>query len=233
MVGAASGSTTVQLMAEVLDRKIATALDLIETRFGGGFQRALIVGCGAAAEVFALAKRFDCEVVGIDINDALFPKHDVARVTLMVVDAAEMPFPDAHFDLIYSFHALEHIARLEDALAEMRRVLKPGGSVFVGTPNKSRLVGYIGSDTSLANKLRWNLADWTMRLSGRWENALGAHAGFTRTELSELVAGAFGHACDHTLDYYLRLYARRAGFVKALSATGLGPLAFPAVYTSN
>jgi ubiquinone/menaquinone biosynthesis C-methylase UbiE len=220
-------------MTEVLDRKIATVLDLIEARFGTGFRRALIVGCGAAAEVFALAARFDCDVVGIDISDALFPQIDDPRVVLTVADAAEMPFPDEHFDLIYSFHALEHIERLEDALAEMRRVLKPGGSVFVGTPNKSRLVGYIGSDTTMANKLRWNLADWTMRLTGRWENALGAHAGFTRAELSEFIASTFGHSRDQTLDYYLRLYRRRARLVRALAATGLGALAFPAVYVSN
>lgn len=220
-------------MAEVLDRKIATALDLIEARFGRQFRRALIVGCGGADEAFALAARFDCEVVGIDISDERFPAARDPRVTLVAADAAEMPFPDARFDLIYSFHALEHVERLEDALAEMRRVLRPGGSVFVGTPNKSRVVGYVGSDTTLTNKLRWNLVDWRMRLAGRWENARGAHAGFTRGELSEFVARTFGRASDHTLDYYLRLYARRAGLVRALAATGLGALAFPAVYVSN
>ncbi len=220
-------------MGVVLDRKISVALDLIDTRFAKKICRALVVGCGGAAEVLAMAERFDCEVVGIDISDELFPPNDDPRVTLMVVDAAKMPFPDAHFDLIYSFHALEHIARLDDALQEMRRVLAPAGAVFVGTPNKSRVVGYIGADASLSEKLRWNLDDWKMRLLGRWDNAEGAHAGFTRTELARIVERAFGRAEDHTFAYYDRLYARHQAVLRALSRAGLADLALPAVYVSN
>lgn len=212
--------------------RISIVLDIIEERFGLKFTRALVVGCGNGAEAFAIAERFNCEVVGLDISPDLFLGRSDARVTLTVGDAAALPFPDQHFDLLYSFHSLEHIERLDEALKEMRRVLTPSGSVFVGTPNKSRALGYFGSHAPLKAKIMWNLQDWKMRLLGKWRNPL-AHAGFTRAELSDLVYGTFGQASDQTLSYYTRLYASRRRDIVAFDSLGLGKFFFPAVYASN
>jgi hypothetical protein len=59
-------------------------------------------------------------------------------------------------------------------LREMRRVVRPSGGVWIGTPNRSRLVGYVGSrDTNSSVKIVWNLDDRRLRLRGRFRNALG------------------------------------------------------------
>jgi len=42
-----------------------------------------------------------------------------------------MPFPDATFDALWSIWVLEHIPNPERALAEMRRIMKPGGVMFL------------------------------------------------------------------------------------------------------
>lgn len=55
-------------------------------------------------------------------------------------DATSLDFADGRFDCIYSFHALEHIPDYRKALQEMRRVLAPGGTYCIGTPNRLRLV---------------------------------------------------------------------------------------------
>jgi SAM-dependent methyltransferase len=49
----------------------------------------------------------------------------------VVGSATEMPFPDDSFDAIWTVWVLEHIPQPEKALAEMRRVVKPGGLLFL------------------------------------------------------------------------------------------------------
>lgn len=49
-------------------------------------------------------------------------------------DARRLPFADGSADLVVAFDVLEHIVEEEDAVAEMRRVLRPGGRLLVAVP---------------------------------------------------------------------------------------------------
>ena len=49
------------------------------------------------------------------------------KITQRVGDAAHLDFPQEHFDLIYSFAVLEHVADVGGVLSQMRRVLRPEG----------------------------------------------------------------------------------------------------------
>jgi SAM-dependent methyltransferase len=53
-----------------------------------------------------------------------------------VGDVRDLPFADGSFDAIYSMGTIEHFAETERAIAEMARVLKPGGRAIVGVPNR-------------------------------------------------------------------------------------------------
>jgi len=53
-----------------------------------------------------------------------------------VGDVRDLPFADGSFDAIYSMGTIEHFAETERAVAEMARVLKPGGRAIVGVPNR-------------------------------------------------------------------------------------------------
>jgi len=116
-----------------------------------------------------------------------------------------LEFEGGEFDLVYSFHALEHIKDSEQALAEMSRVLRPGGAFCIGTPNSHRLIGYLGSPVPTADKVRWNLSDWHARLAGRWSNQAGAHAGFSEDELLAACRRAFGAGESVSAAYYTQL----------------------------
>ena len=123
-------------IAEILfDRGVAPGADIV------------VVGCGSGHEAAVLADRLQARVTGIDVVNN-FDTLASQWAKLQVGDAQAMDFPDAAFDVVFSYHALEHIPDQHKALAEMRRVLKPGGVYCVGTPNRSRVLGYIGGSST-------------------------------------------------------------------------------------
>ncbi|SRR5581483_7720550 len=54
-------------------------------------------------------------------------------------DAALLPFPDACFDAVISNHSLEHFTNLERSLAEICRVLRHGGALYIAVPSAATL----------------------------------------------------------------------------------------------
>lgn len=54
-------------------------------------------------------------------------------------DAREMPFPDDHFGLAVAYDVLEHISEDDQVVAEMGRVVRPGGRILVAVPADPRL----------------------------------------------------------------------------------------------
>lgn len=214
------------------DRKIEVLCRLLADQIGGQqINDVLVVGCGSGREAAFLADFFSAKVTGIDLGGDFDPIA-AEQADLRIMDATALELADDSFDLIYSFHALEHIEDPDKALDEMRRVLRHGGWYCVGTPNRSRLIGYLGSPTSLANKIRWNIQDYGMRLRGRFRNELGAHAGFTSDELAAKCRTAFGETTEVTDEYYADLYGSgRGGQAVSLSTTtGVSRFVFPCVY---
>jgi ubiquinone/menaquinone biosynthesis C-methylase UbiE len=96
--------------------------------------RILEVGCGLGDDAAALAGRVapGGAVVAVDgsqaMVDAAAQRHgDVAGLSFELADATELPFEDASFDGCRIDRVLQHIADPARAIAEMARVLRPGG----------------------------------------------------------------------------------------------------------
>ncbi len=173
--------------------------------------RILVAGCGAEGrEVIDLAKRGNYEVVGFDI--ALKPELHQQKGEnwlLLRADVLDLPFEEAAFDAVLYYHVIEHVPNPARSLAELARVLRAGGGMFIGTPNRARLVGYLGSHASFQEKIRWNWADWKYRLRGKFRNEYGAHAGFTESELDSLLRPYFREVRWVSCDYLFRKYHHR------------------------
>ncbi|MEZ5038291.1 MAG: methyltransferase domain-containing protein [Saprospiraceae bacterium] len=82
-----------------------------------------------------------CEsLLACDINEAdlVFARHfnqDVPNLSYQVENALHLSFPDNHFDLIISVEVIEHVGEPQQMMAEISRVLKPGGLVLMTFPS--------------------------------------------------------------------------------------------------
>jgi ubiquinone/menaquinone biosynthesis C-methylase UbiE len=191
-------------------------------------RRVLVVGCGAGVEVAHIASATGATVVGVDLD--VDPNARSGATALARADARRLPFRDGAFDAVYCYHVLEHVPGPESAVREAHRVLAPRGVGYFGTPNKSRIVGYLGGRATTWEKVTWNATDWWQRLTGRWSNAQGAHAGFTDRELLRLLGAEFARVESVSLPYYLGKYPRLAGLWRTSYRLGFARFLAPSVY---
>lgn len=89
--------------------------------------RVLEVGCGRGHLTGRLADR-GIDVIGIDANPMAAEVAGSDRI--MTMRAETLEFDNATFDAVVSIHAIEHLPQLDAAVAEMARVLKPGGQAL-------------------------------------------------------------------------------------------------------
>lgn len=111
----------------------------------GNNRKVLDLGCGTGYGTKILSNERN-EVYGIDISQKAV---DYAKKTYFgprytCSSAERLPFKDNDFDVITAFEVIEHIENPEKALAEIYRVLKNDGSLFISTPNLRHLGNMLG-----------------------------------------------------------------------------------------
>jgi SAM-dependent methyltransferase len=106
----------------------------------GRGQRVLDLGCRSGA----LTTHFldGNEVVGVDVDRTALAKAEERGITPVVANVEEpLPFPDGSFDAVVAGELLEHLGFPETLVAEVLRVLEPGGSFLGSVPNAFRIQG--------------------------------------------------------------------------------------------
>ena len=199
--------------------------------------RILVAGCGPAHEALHIRQELGFPVVGVDVERLWDPSYgaDVEDFELIQHSILDLPFPDDSFDVVFYHHVIEHVDDPVKSLDELNRVLKPGGLIYVGCPNRHRAVGYLGSfDATTAEKLKWNWADYKARLKGRFRNEYGAHAGFSEKELAQLLNRKFVEVNSMTADHITFKYGEKlpAQALKAICRQPLREIAAASVYAT-
>lgn len=108
---------------------------------------ALDAGCGNG-RYFNMLTGHVSRIIGVDFSKDMLSmarsKVDnlpVGQAGVLFGDLTRLPFRESSFDLIVSIEVLEHVSNWEQAVLEFYRLLKPGGSLILSTPNKFSMYG--------------------------------------------------------------------------------------------
>ena len=151
------------LLSFGLDRRWKERLaDLARVEPG---MRALDLACGTGDIAFALAAR-GASVTGLDITHRMVQlaraKPQASRISgFVTADMMTLPFVDAAFDVVTTGYGIRNVPRIEPAIAEIHRVLRPGGvllSLDFDRPDNAVLRAiYLGYLTLVGSALGWVL----------------------------------------------------------------------------
>jgi ubiquinone/menaquinone biosynthesis C-methylase UbiE len=156
--------------------------------------RLLDIGCGPGSITLGLAQVVaPGETIGLDIQESSIElarqaasDTGITNVRFEVGDCYKLPFEDGSFDVCYANALLQHLSEPVAALAEMRRVLRPGGFAGVRDLNSPNI--RVPEDplfdlaTSLVSRVRE--ANGGQMLAARHHREWLVAAGFARTYAS-------------------------------------------------
>lgn len=105
------------------------------SRYVSSSGRVLDIGCGTGYTSYLMGQTGK-DVVGLDLSHLFL---SVGRykyqINLCAGDATKIPFKNDSFEFVAAHAVVEHILEIDAALTEMIRVLKPGGTIVIVSPN--------------------------------------------------------------------------------------------------
>ncbi len=182
--------------AERLGDQANTLRDLLhhDTGYPAG-STVLEAGCGVGAQTVILARNSpDASITSVDISPdsldqarAAVEREGITNVTFRQADIFNLPYADGSFDHVFLCFVLEHLREPVTALAELRRVLKTGGSVTVIEGDHGST--YFHPESAAARQTIQCLVDLQARaggnaLIGRQLFPLLSQAGFREVRIS-------------------------------------------------
>ena len=103
-------------------------LDLVR-RYGAG-KDVFEAGCGTGL-LLREAAGFARSAVGLDLSRGMLAPARARGLTVVQGSLTDVPLPSASFDLVYSMKVLAHVQPIERAVAELARLVRPGGHLLL------------------------------------------------------------------------------------------------------
>ena len=128
----------------------------------------LDAGAGKGAQAAVFSRYFN--ITTIDRHDdaeKTFESLDInAKVIVAEIGEQAFPLPDNSFDVVFTKSVIEHVENWEQFLSEIHRVLKPGGSIVVMTPNWSSQGSNFYDDPTHLRPYTARTLDRVLRMTG-------------------------------------------------------------------
>jgi ubiquinone/menaquinone biosynthesis C-methylase UbiE len=147
------------LMPLIYQTRQAAVLDWITKLRLPASSQVLEIGCGAGVLTTEIARAgyrieaVDAAPAMVELTRQNAADKDVAeRVTASLADVHALCFPEGKFDLVIAIGVIPWLHDVPRGLAEMQRVLKPGGSLIVTADNEWRLVRILDPASSPASR---------------------------------------------------------------------------------
>jgi len=156
-----------------------------------GAARVLDIGCGDG-QISRLLAADGCQVVGVDPtwNQIVVAQQRGGGAGYARATADELPFPDASFDGVVACLVFEHIDAVEQAIAEVARVLRPGGrfSFFLNHPLlQTPGSGWIDDHMIEPPEQYWRIGPYLVESESVEEVELGVWIRFIHRPLSRYI----------------------------------------------
>lgn len=185
-------------------------------------KRLLDMGCGTGF-ILSLAHDLFDELHGVDVTEAMIKQVDLSpgNIKTHIAKAEATPFPDQHLDMVTAYSFIDHLADIEPFLAEVYRVLKPGG-IFYSDLNPNRAYwNYLfkidefrsGQYSAIVEREITNVVHNDKLLVDETglpedvvlacESTKNLRRGFSPTEVTELANKIGFSQCEFTLDWFM------------------------------
>ena len=117
-------------------------------------QDMLDVGCGYGEKIEIHKDLIEREITGLYMDVLRLKEAEKRGIKTVSGSALDLPFEDNSFDLVTSFHVIEHIKpeQVNIFIREILRVLRPDGHFVIITPNRRRVTSFINMFLRLIKK---------------------------------------------------------------------------------
>jgi SAM-dependent methyltransferase len=197
------------------ERRLQMILDAAGERASGCV---LVDGCGVGMYLGRLTPGA-CQAVGLDIEHERTLEAKSLADQVVCGAGESLPFPAGWFDLVLSHEVLEHVQDDHKAIAEIVRVLKPGGRLALFCPNR----GYPFETHGIYWRGTYHFGNIPLvnYLPRRWRDKLAPHVEvYTRRDLERLFQGLPVRFIQRRVIFgaYDNIISRRPALGKALRA---------------
>lgn len=134
--------------------------------------RLLDIGCGNGTELYKL-KKMGWETYGVEVNKAASERARSEGLSVFTGDLFEANFPDHYFDVVRISFVLEHLTNPRQTLAEIKRILRLQGRIYISIHHTRSLNYWLFGDKWFSLDIPRHLFSFSIVTIKRLTSSLG------------------------------------------------------------